>query len=129
MAEVTSLAISSNETPRYSDDRLTPVVWSAALTSGIAASADTVTIAYLPANARVAFATLRVDGSLGTGATIQLRQNTSALTAATTAGSADQKVLASVVAPATSQTKIDLLVGTSAVTASANVQVTLGYVI
>jgi len=129
MAEVTSLAISSNETPRYTDDRLTPIVWSAALTSGIAASADTVTIATLPANARVAFATLRVDGSLGTGATLQLRHNTSALTAATTAGGADQEILASVVGPATSATKIDLLVGTSAVTASANVQVTLGYVV
>lgn len=129
MPEVTSLAISANETPRYADDRLTPIVWSAALTSGIAASADTVTIATLPANARVVFATLRVDGSLGTGATIQLRQNATALTAATTAGGADQEILASVVAPATSATKVDLLVGTSAVTASANVQVTLGYVV
>jgi hypothetical protein len=129
MAEVTSLAIPAAETPRYADDRLTPVLWSQALTSGMAASADTVTVATLPANARVVFATLRVDGSLGTGATIQLRQNASALTGATTAGGADQEILASVVGPATSATKIDLLVGTSAVTASANVQVTLGYVI
>jgi len=37
--------------------------------------------------------------------------------------------MASVVAPATSATKVDLLVGTSNITASANVQVTLGYVV
>lgn len=129
MPEVTSLAIPSAETPRYADDRLTPIVWSQALTSGVAASADTITIATLPPGARVVFATLRVDASLGAGATIQLRHNTSALTAATTAAGADQEIMASVVAPATSATKVDLLVGTSAITASANVQVTLGYVV
>lgn len=129
MAEVTSLAIPATETPQYADDRLTPIVWSATLTSGIAILADTITIATLPANARVVFAAMRVDGSLGTGATIQLRHNTSALTAATTAGAADQEVMASVVGPATSATKVDLLVGTSAISASANVIVSLGYVV
>lgn len=129
MAAVTSLAITSASTPQYAGDRLTPVVWSGTLTSGMAANADTVEVCYLPAGARVVFATMRVDGSLGTGATIQLRQNASALTAATTAGGADGEIMASAVGPATSQTIIDLLVGTSAVTASANVQVTLGYVV
>lgn len=129
MAAVTSLAIASTSTPLNAQVRDTVVIWSGALTSGIAASADTVDVAYLPANARILAATLRVDGSLGTGATITLRQNATALTAATTAGGADQEVLASVVAPATSQTTVDLLVGTSAVTASANAQVTLLYVV
>lgn len=129
MAEVTSLAIPAAETPRSAERRSNEIVWSAALTSGIAASADTITIATLPANARVTYADFRVDGSLGTGATIQLRHNTSALTAATTAGGADGELKASVVGPATSATKIDLLVGTSAITASANVVVTLGYVV
>lgn len=129
MAAVTSLAIASTSTPQNAAVRDTPVIWSGTLTSGMAASADTIEVCYLPANARVLAATMRVDGSLGTGATVQLRQNTSALTAATTAGGADQEVLASVVGPATSQTIVDLLVGTSAVTASANVQVTLLYVV
>lgn len=129
MAAVTSLAIASTSTPQNAQVRDTVVIWSGALTSGIAASADTVDVGYLPASARILAATLRVDGSLGTGATLTLRQNATALTAATTAGGADQKVLASVVAPATSQTTVDLLVGTSAVTASANAQVTLLYVV
>lgn len=129
MAAVTSLAIASTSTPQNAQVRDTPVIWSGTLTSGMAANADTIEVCYLPANARILAATMRVDGSLGTGATIQLRQNATALTAATTAGGADQEVLASVVAPATSQTTVDLLVGTSAVTASANVQVTLQYVV
>lgn len=129
MAAVTSLAIASTSTPQNAGVRDTTVIWSGTLTSGIAISADTIEVCYLPANARILAATLRVDGSLGAGATIQLRQNTSALTAATTAAGADGEVLASVVGPATSQTTVDLLVGTSAITASANVQVTLQYVV
>lgn len=129
MAAVTSLAIASTSTPQNAQVRDTTVIWSGALTSGMAANADTIEVCYLPANARILAATLRVDGSLGTGATLTLRQNATALTAATTAGGADQEVLASVVAPATSQTIVDLLVGTSAVTASANAQVTLLYVV
>lgn len=129
MAEVTSFAVGSKALPQWQEDQWYTVKFSAALTSGIAASADTIRICHLPANARVLAATMRVDGSLGTGATIQLRHNATALTAATTAGGADQEVLASVVAPATSTTVVDMLVGTSGVTASANVQVTLGYVI
>lgn len=129
MAEVTSFAVGSKALPGWHEDQWYTVKFSAALTSGVAAAADTIRVCHLPANARVLAATMRVDGSLGTGATIQLRQNASALTAATTAGGADQEVLASVVAPATSTTVVDLLVGTSNVTASANVQVTLGYVI
>lgn len=129
MPEVTSLAIPSTETPRHADRRSAEIIWSATLTSGIAASADTITVCTLPANARVTHADFRVDGSLGTGATIQLRHNTSALTAATTAGGADGEIKASVVGPATSATKVDFLVGTSAITASANVVATLGYVV
>lgn len=129
MAEVTSLGIPTAETPRYVGQVPTAIVWSGTLTSGIAASADTIRIATLPASAQILFATLRVDASAGTGATLTLRQNTSALTAATTAGGADQEVLASVVGPQTSATIVDLLVGTSAVTASCNVRVNLGYVI
>lgn len=129
MAEVTSFAVGSKALPQWQDDQWYTVKFSAALTSGVAAAADTIRVCHLPANARILAATMRVDGSLGTGATIQLRHNATALTAATTAGGADQEVLASVVAPATSTTVVDLLVGTSNVTASANVQVTLGYTI
>lgn len=129
MAEVTSFAVGSRALPQWQESVWYTVKFSAALTSGIAASADTIRVCHLPANARILAATMRVDGSLGTGATIQLRHNATALTAATTAGGADQEVLASVVAPATSTTVVDMLVGTSAVTASANVQVTLGYTI
>lgn len=129
MAEVTSFAVGSKALPQWREDQWYTVKFSAALTSGVAASADTIRICHLPANARVLAATMRVDATLGVSATIQLRQNATALTAATTAGGADQEVLASVVAPATSTTVVDLLVGGAAVTASANVQVTLGYVI
>ena len=129
MAEVTSFAVGSRALPQWQEPVWYTVNFSAALTSGVAAAADTIRVCHLPANARILAATMRVDGSLGTGATIQLRHNATALTAATTAGGADQEVLASVVAPAKSTTVVDLLVGTSNVTASANVQVTLGYTI
>lgn len=129
MAEVTSFAVGSKALPQWQENQWYTVSFSAALTSGVAAAADTIRVCHLPANARILAATMRVSGTLGTGATLQLRHNATALTAATTAGGSDQEVLASVVAPATSTTVVDLLVGTSAVTASANVQVTLGYVI
>lgn len=131
MAAVTSLALPATMTkPRVREKGVTTTLyWSNALTSGIAASADTVDIFYLPANARVVHASMRVDGSLGTGATIQLRQNAAAVTGATTAGSADMEMMTSAPAVATSGTTVDLLVGTSAVTASANVEVRLGYII
>lgn len=131
MAAVTSLAHPASLTkPRTREKGVaTNLYWSKALTSGVAASADTVNVFYLPAGARVVHASLRVDGSLGTGATIQLRHNASVVTGATTAGGADMEMMTSAPGAATSGTTVDLLVGTSAITASANVEVRLGYVI
>jgi hypothetical protein len=131
MAAVTSLAHPATTTkPKVREKGVTTTIfWSKALTSGVAASADTVDIAYLPAGARVVHASMRVDGSLGTGATIQLRHNASAVTGATTAGGADMEMMVSAPGAATSGTTVDVLVGTSAVTASANLEVRLGYVI
>lgn len=129
MPEILTLAIPATETPQYAGDRLTPIVWSATLTSGIAASADTIRVATLPPNARIVTAEFRVDASAGTGATLQLRHNGTAITGATTAGGADSELRTAIVAPATSSTIVDLLVGTSAVTASCNVQATLTYVV
>lgn len=130
MAAVTSLAHPVAITgPQFNDKEIFPVVWSKALTSGTAANADTIDVCYLPGNAKVLFASLRVDGSLGTGATLQLRQNAAAVTAATTAGGADMEMMTSAQPAATSGVTVDLLVGTSAITASANVEVRLGYVV
>lgn len=132
MAAVTSLAHAATITaPRVREKNITPtvIVWSKALTSGVAAAADTVDVAYLPGNARITQASMRVDGSLGVGATIQLRVNAGVVTGATTAAGADMEMMTSAPAVATSGVTVDLLVGTAAVTASANVEVRLGYVV
>lgn len=131
MPAVTSLAIPAWATkPRNVRNGSTnAIVFSKALTSGVAASADTIELFYLPGGARVMFASMRVNGSLGTGATIQLRHNGSAVTAATVAGGADMEIVTSNPGVATSGTTVELLVGTSAITASADVEVRLDYVV
>ncbi len=131
MAAVTTLALPATlAKPRVREKGVTTTLyWSQALTSGVAASADTIDVFYLPAGARVVHASMRVDGTLGTGATIQLRHNASAVTGATTAGGADMEMMTSAPGVATSGTTVDLLVGTSAITASANAEVRLGYII
>jgi len=131
MAAVTSLALPATLTaPKVRGKNVpTIVVWSKALTSGTAAAADTIDVAYLPAGAKVVFASLRVDASLGVGTTVQLRHNAGAVTAATTAAQANMLMMTSAPAVATSGTTVDLLVGTSNITASGNAEVRLGYTI
>lgn len=129
MATITDYALASVLTPVNEGGITTNVFRDLALTATAADATDDITVLTLPVGVRVVDASLSVDGTLGAGCTIQLRQGTTALTAATTAGGADFEQM-NVFPPAatTAATTINILVGGADIAAAAGVKVHVAYV-
>jgi hypothetical protein len=91
--------------------------------SGIA-NGDVINLLKLPAGKRVLHAYLNVGGTLGAGATIQLRVGTTAITAASTATAAGHLVMnAKAPVVSASESDINLLVGGADISAAAAIEV------
>lgn len=125
MATITDFEIPDDQVPHGNcADRLTMVQWSyAAPASDGPASGDRVNVCKVGAKQKVVAATISVDGTLGTGCTILLAVGTTAITAATTAAAAGNKVMSIVAEAAGSDGYLNVLVGGADVGAAANIKV------
>ena len=95
---------------------------------GAPASGDVIRLGVMPRGAVILTAKLIVSATLGSGCTLQLRRDTTALTAATTAAAANYLTQNAVDAPSSdNDDSINLLIGGASVGASATVTVELLY--
>lgn len=91
-------------------------------------NADDVTVVTMPAGFRILEAYLTVSATLGASATVQLRQGSTALTPATTAGGASTVSINRRPITTNGTDALNLLVGGANVTASATATVSITYI-
>ena len=95
---------------------------------GAPASADVIRLGVMPRGAVIVAAKLIISATLGAGCTLQLRRDTTALTAASTAAAANYLSQNAVDAPSSdNDDSINLLIGGASVGATATVTVELLY--
>ena len=124
MATITKFATPVLQTPRNPTERDTVIALTIPVVSGDANNGDDITILTPPAGARLHGFTFGHSATLGAAATAQLRQGTTAITAATTAGGASRGLQTVVAAPADGAQTLNVLIGGANITASANIEIT-----
>jgi hypothetical protein len=125
MTTVSTLGIPAARLPRSPAEMITPIVADIPVVSGTANSGDDITVFTPPAGARIIGAKLRQTATLGASATAQLRQGSTALTSATSAGSANGVLQTGVLEPCSGSETINILIGGANITASATLRVEL----
>lgn len=123
MTTVSKFAVPAARLPRSPSEFVTAFAFDIAVVSGDAASGDDITVFTPPSGARIVGARLRQTATLGASATAQLRQGSTALTSATSAGSANGVLQTGVLEPCSGAETINVLIGGANITASATIRV------
>lgn len=93
------------------------------IADNMAAQNDSIKVIDVPAGQVVTGLIWNISATLGASCTLQARVGTSAISAASSAGSADTEVQTAYVAPSTSEAPLNFLVGGAAITEPATLTV------
>jgi len=127
MATITTYQVPDTEVPALLYG-VTPIVWTLAAANGIAASADVINVAELPAGADIVDCYVSHSATLGASATLKLALTGGGdLTGATTAGGASMARMSVPPAKLTADTVVGVVVGGANITAAAGIKVVILY--
>lgn len=124
MAEVTTIQVADRHVPQKDSGEVFCISMDFTLAADLANNADTVTLFEFQRAGTVVGGYFSVAGTLGAGATVQLRAGGTAITGATTAGGADAELVTAMKRVAIGD-KIDLLVGGADFSAATTMQLNL----
>lgn len=125
MADVTKFKTPDEQRPDVINGRSYDIVRRIPVVSGDCPQNDNIVVIDIPPGHQIVDCYLRHDATLGASATAQLRLGTTALTAATSAGSANGVKANTTLAPydAAADQALNVLIAGAAITASANITV------